>query len=95
MSKNFNEKRNKKRKEKHNFLKDDNQTSDDAKKNKRPTVQNAVARIEHEKKGFTLTGSSILSVLLFVLGFLLNNHLIYLRLLFFTDGERHLLRYHC
>lgn len=79
----------KKQKEKRNDKKGDNKTYN-AKKNKRPTVQNAVARIEHENKGFTLTGSNILSVLLFVLGFLLNNHLISKRLLFFVDGERHL-----
>lgn len=58
--------------------------------NKRPSVQNTVARIEHEKKGFTLTGSNIFQVLLFVLGFLLNNRLISKRLLCLEEQERHL-----
>ena len=45
-------------------------------KDKRPTVQNTVARVEQNDKGFTLTGRSVIEVLLFVLGFLLNNNLL-------------------
>lgn len=58
--------------------------------NKRPTVQNTVARIEQDGQCFTLTGSSILHVLRFVLAFLLNNKLTGHRLCFFTDGQRSL-----
>ena len=41
--------------------------------NKRPTVQNTVARIEHAGRGFTFSGSSLHQVLGFVLAFLLSN----------------------
>jgi hypothetical protein len=58
--------------------------------NKRPTVQNTVAHIEKQDHRFTLTGSSVLQVLRFVLAFLLNNSLIGQQLLFFTDGQRSL-----
>lgn len=59
-------------------------------KNKRPMVQNTVARVEHNDKGFTLTGRSVLEVLVFVLGFLLNNHLIGFNIKVCTDGQRSL-----
>lgn len=62
----------------------------DATKNKRPMVQNTVARIEHKGKGFTLTGRNITQVLLFVLGFLLNNKLFSLNIKICTDGQRSL-----
>ncbi len=39
----------------------------EATKDKRPMVQNTVARIEHNDKGFTLTGRNLTQVLLFVL----------------------------
>ncbi len=58
--------------------------------NKRPTVQNTVAQIEHKGQCFTLTGTSVHQVLLFVLAFVLNNSLIGLPLRFFTDGYRSL-----
>ncbi len=58
--------------------------------NRRPSVQNTVARIEHSGKGLTLTGKSVLQVLCFVLGFLLENALIKLRLVVITDGQRSL-----
>ena len=67
--------------------------SEDAKeatKNKRPMVQNTVARIEHNGKGFTLTGRSLAEVLVFVLGFLLNNKLFSLNIKICTDGQRSL-----
>jgi hypothetical protein len=60
----------------------------EATKNKRPMVQNTVARIEHNDKGFTLTGSNLTQVLLFVLGFLLNNKLFSLNIKICTDGQR-------
>jgi len=60
----------------------------DVTKNKRPMVQNTVARIEHNDKGFTLTGRNITQVLLFVLGFLLNNKLFSLNIKICTDGQR-------
>jgi len=59
-------------------------------KAKRPTVQNTVARIEHAGKGFTLTGRSLTEVLLFVLGFLLNNGLFKLNIKVCIDGQRNL-----
>ncbi len=59
-------------------------------KNRRPSVQNTVARIEHSGKGLTLTGKSVLQVLCFVLGFLLENALLGLRLVVITDGQRSL-----
>jgi len=62
----------------------------ESKKNKRPMVQNTVARVEHNDKGFTLTGRSVLEVLLFVLGFLLNNNLFGFNIKVCTDGQRSL-----
>ncbi len=59
-------------------------------KNQRPSVQNTVARIEHSGKGLTLTGKGVLQVLCFVLGFLLENTLMGLRLVVITDGQRSL-----
>ena len=59
-------------------------------KDKRPMVQNTVARIEHNKNGFTLTGRSLAEVLVFVLGFLLNNELFGFNILVCTDGKRSL-----
>jgi hypothetical protein len=53
-------------------------------------VQNTVARIENNGKGFTLTGRNLTQVLLFVLGFLLNNKLFSLNIKICTDGQRHL-----
>ena len=61
-----------------------------AKKDKRPTVQNTVARIENNDKGFTFTGRSVAEVLVFVLGFLLNNGLFGLNIKVCTDGQRSL-----
>ncbi len=63
---------------------------DEATKGKRPMVQNTVARIEHKDKGFTLTGRSLAEVLVFVLGFLLNNRLFLLNIKICTDGQRSL-----
>jgi len=62
----------------------------EATKNKRPMVQNTVARIEHNDKGFTLTGRNLTEVLLFVLGFLLNNQLFLFHIMICTDGQRNL-----
>ena len=59
-----------------------------ATEDKRPTVQNTVARIEHRDKGFTLTGRSVSEILAFVLAFLLNNDLFCLNIMVFTDGQR-------
>ena len=59
-------------------------------KDKRPMVQNTVARIEHNKQGFTLTGRSLSEVLVFVLGFLLNNKLFDFNIKVCTDGKRSL-----
>ena len=53
-------------------------------------VQNTVARIEHNKQGFTLTGRSLSEVLVFVLGFLLNNKLFDFNIKVCTDGKRSL-----
>lgn len=55
---------------------------------KRPTVQNTVARIEHRGKGFTLTGRSVPEILTFILAFLLNNGLLGLNIMVCTDGQR-------
>lgn len=63
-----------------------NETTND----KRPMVQNTVARIEQSGKGFTLTGRSVAEVLPFVLGFLLNNALHRLSIKVCTDGQRSL-----
>jgi hypothetical protein len=60
----------------------------EATKDKRPTVQNTVARIEHTGKGFTLTGRSVAEILTFVLAFLLNNALLRLNIKVCTDGQR-------
>ena len=38
-------------------------------KNRRPSVQNTVGRIEHRGKGLTLTGKSVFQVLCFILVF--------------------------
>ena len=57
---------------------------------KRPMVQNTVAHIKNSNKGFTLTGQSVAEVLLFVLGFLLNNALLGLNLKICIDGQRSL-----
>jgi len=59
-------------------------------KDKRPTVQNTVARVEQNDKGFTLTGSSVIEVLVFVLAFLLNNNLLGFNIKVCTDGQRSL-----
>ena len=59
-------------------------------KDKRPMVQNTVARIEHNDKGFTLMGRSVVEVLIFVLGFLLNNKLFGFNIKVCTDGQRSL-----
>jgi len=56
----------------------------------RPMVQNTVARIEYGNKGYTLTGRSVMEVLMFVLGFLLNNSLLKQDIKFCTDGQRSL-----
>jgi hypothetical protein len=56
----------------------------------RPMVYNTVARIEQQRRGFTLTGRSVGAVLRCVLAFLLRNGLLGLRWLFFTDGQRSL-----
>ena len=42
-------------------------------KDKRPTVQNTVARIEQSGNSFTFTGRSVAEILRYVLAFLLNN----------------------
>jgi hypothetical protein len=55
---------------------------------KRPTVQNTIARIEHSGKGFTLTGRSVSEILTFVLALLLNNDLLRLNIMVCTDGQR-------
>jgi hypothetical protein len=65
-------------------------TQNEATKDKRPTVQNTVARIEHTGKGFTLTGRSTMEILMFVLAFLLNNGLLGLNIKVCTDGKRSL-----
>jgi hypothetical protein len=57
---------------------------------KRPMFYATVARIEHTGQGFTLAGGSVVTVLRFVLAFLLGNGLVRLRWLFFTDGQRNL-----
>lgn len=66
------------------------ENQEDAAKNKRPMVENTVARIEHAGKGFTLTGRSVMEVLRFVLAFLLNNDLLGLNIKVCTDGLRSL-----
>ncbi len=55
-------------------------------KDKRPMVQNTVARVEHNDKGFTLTGRSVIEVLIFML----NNKLFCFNIKVCTDGQRSL-----
>ena len=62
----------------------------DTPKGTRPMVQNTVARIEQGDKGFTLTGRSVMEVLMFVLAFLLNNTLLKQDIKFCIDGQRSL-----
>ena len=57
---------------------------------KRPMVQNTVAHLKNANKSFTLTGRSVAEILLFVLGFLLNNALLGLNLKVCIDGQRSL-----
>ena len=80
----------KQHRDKKGAAKEPNGNKDAAEKDKRPTVQNTVARIEHGGKGFTLTGRSVMEVLTFVLAFLLNNQLLKLNIKFCTDGQRSL-----
>lgn len=80
----------KQHRDKKRTIKEPNENKDAVKKDKRPTVQNTVARIEHGGKGFTLTGRSVMEVLTFVLAFLLNNQLLKLNIKFCTDGQRSL-----
>ena len=51
-------------------------------------VHTTVARIEHQGKGFTLVGPNLLTILRFVLAFLLRNGLSQHRLRFYVDGQR-------
>jgi hypothetical protein len=57
-------------------------------KGTRPSVQNTVARIEHNGKGFTSTGRNISEVLKYVLAVLLCNNLLDNNLVIFTDGYK-------
>jgi hypothetical protein len=61
-----------------------------ATKDKRPTVQNTVARIEQSGNSFTFTGRSTTEILRYVLAFLLNNVLLGLNIKVCTDGKRSL-----
>lgn len=61
-----------------------------ATKDKRPTVQNTVARIEQSGNSFTFTGRSVAEILRYVLAFLLNNVLLDLNIKVCTDGKRSL-----
>ncbi len=71
----------------------------DTAKGNRPMVQNTVAHLNNANRSFTLTGRSVAEVLLFVLGFLLNNALLGLNLKLCIDGQRSLqdaiLRFFC
>ena len=51
-------------------------------------VHTSVARIEHNGQGFTLVGPSLITLLRFVLAFLLCNSLTGKRLRFYVDGQR-------
>jgi hypothetical protein len=62
--------------------------SHESKKKKRETVQNIVAHVEWGERGYTLSGSAILQVMLFVLAALLDNGIAHCCLRCFTDGER-------
>ena len=53
-------------------------------------VQNTVAHLNNANQSFTLTGRSVAEILLFVLGFLLNNALLSLNLKVCIDGQRSL-----
>jgi hypothetical protein len=61
-----------------------------ATKDKRPTVQNTVARIEQSGNSFTLTSKSVAEILRYVLAFLLNNVLLGVNIKVCTDGKRSL-----
>ena len=65
-------------------------TQESATKDKRPTVQNTVARIEQSGNSFTFTGRGIAEVLRYVLAFLLNNVLLGQNIKVCTDGKRSL-----
>ena len=62
----------------------------DTEKGKRPMVKNTVAHLQNANRRFTLTGRGVAEVLLFVLGFLLNNALLGLNLKVCIDGQRSL-----
>ncbi|MCK7491799.1 MAG: hypothetical protein MZW92_09150 [Comamonadaceae bacterium] len=62
----------------------------DTAKGKRPMVQNTVAHLKNANQSFTLTARSVAEILLFVLGFLLNNALLSLNLKVCIDGQRSL-----
>ena len=53
-------------------------------------IPSPATRLKNSNKGFTLTGQSVTEVLLFVLGFLLNNALLGLNLKICIDGQRSL-----
>ena len=59
-------------------------------KDKRPTVQNTVARIEQSGNNFTFTGRSVAEILRYVLAFLLNNVLLGQNIKVCTNGKRSL-----
>lgn len=80
----------KQHRDKKGVAKEPDVNQNDATKDKRPTVQNTVARIEHTGKGFTLTGRNVAEILVFVLAFLLNNALLGLNIKICTDGQRSL-----
>jgi hypothetical protein len=51
-------------------------------------VHHTVARVAQGESAYILTGSGVLTVLLYVLAFLLHNHLLQNNLIFFVDGQR-------
>lgn len=55
---------------------------------KREYVHNTIAHVQKGEKSYTINGSSIISVLRMVIGFLLNNDLLRYRLQFFVDGQK-------
>lgn len=67
--------------------KKENKENNDVKK-KREYVHNTIVHIQKGEESYTINGSSTVSALKIVIGFLLNNDLLKYRLQFFVDGQR-------
>ncbi len=80
----------KQHRDKKNVAKEAHVKQTEVTKDKRPAIQNTIARIEHTGKGFTLTGRNVMEILVLVSAFLLNNAILKLNIKVCTDGKRDL-----